>query len=100
MELPRSYLNKFDQRSKKTSQPRSTWEEQLDLFAARLNPGRIKAGYKPIAMLVSPNFFRPMERTMPARPMPSTRSSTWKPQTLVRYSPRSPSPKKGSVASP
>lgn len=47
MELPSSYLNKFDQRPKKTSEPRSTWEEQLDLFAARLNPGRIKAGYKP-----------------------------------------------------
>ena len=46
MELPHDYQKKFhsDSAAKK---PRSEWEEQLDVFAAKLNPGRIAAGYKP-----------------------------------------------------
>jgi hypothetical protein len=45
MNLPATYATKFSKQA--TGQPRSAWEEQLDRFAARLNPDRIKAGFRP-----------------------------------------------------
>ncbi|HJS45216.1 MAG TPA: hypothetical protein VJ753_02335 [Rhizomicrobium sp.] len=51
MELPHDYQKKFHsdpaKKKKRAGLARSAWEEQLDNFAAKINPSRIKRRLKP-----------------------------------------------------
>ena len=51
MELPKDYQKKFHsdsaERKTRAGLPRSAWEEQLDHFAAKINPTRIAKGLNP-----------------------------------------------------
>lgn len=46
MELPQDYLSKLQPTERKSGEPRSGWEGQLDRFAQRLNPERERAGFR------------------------------------------------------
>jgi hypothetical protein len=47
MDLPTNYIEKYRPRQRKTGEPRSEWELQIDAFLQQLNPGREADGYKP-----------------------------------------------------
>ena len=51
MELPHDYQKKFHsdpaEKKNRAGVPRSAWEEQLDNFAANINPSRMKIGLEP-----------------------------------------------------
>ena len=51
MNLPEGYQRKFQSdpaaEKNQAGKPRNDWEEQLDVFAAKLNPDRIKADFRP-----------------------------------------------------
>ena len=51
MNLPEGYQRKFQgnpaAENNRAGKPRNDWEEQLDMFAAKLNPDRIKADFRP-----------------------------------------------------
>lgn len=51
MELPEDYQKKFHsdpaEKKNRAGLSRNAWEEQLDNFAAKINPSRTKKGLKP-----------------------------------------------------
>ena len=47
MEIAPAYIEKFRPAAQAILLPRSPWEEQLDHFLEKLNPGREADGYKP-----------------------------------------------------